>query len=95
TFYDVGLGACGHTNHDSELVAAVSHTIGYKGGNPNNNPVCGKHIKINYQGKSVTVKVVDRCPGCATGSLDLSPTAFSKLASKSVGRLHNVKWTFQ
>lgn len=27
TFYDVGLGACGHTDSDSELVAAVSHTL--------------------------------------------------------------------
>jgi hypothetical protein len=27
TYYDVGLGACGKTNQDSELVAAVSHTV--------------------------------------------------------------------
>ncbi|KAI0090521.1 RlpA-like double-psi beta-barrel-protein domain-containing protein-containing protein [Irpex rosettiformis] len=100
TFYDVGLGACGWTDSDSELVAAVSHIMfdqfpGYKGGNPNKNPVCGKHAKITYKGKSVTVKIVDRCPGCATGDLDLSPSAFSKLANKDVGRLHGAKWTFQ
>ncbi|KAI0343376.1 plant expansin, partial [Trametopsis cervina] len=99
TFYETGLGACGKTNHDSDLIAAVSHTLfdeypGYNGANPNHNPICGKKIKATYKGKSVTVKVVDRCVGCATWDLDFSPSAFTKLASKSVGRLSGVKWEF-
>ena len=41
-------------------------------------------------GKSVTVTAVDRCVGCNTWDLDFSPSAFSKLASQSVGRLSGV-----
>ncbi|KAK4160843.1 hypothetical protein QBC43DRAFT_219053, partial [Cladorrhinum sp. PSN259] len=51
------------------------------GGNPNNNPLCGRSIKINHNGKSVTVKLVDRCPSCAANDLDLSPSAFQVLES--------------
>ncbi|KAK3998026.1 hypothetical protein QBC44DRAFT_229080 [Cladorrhinum sp. PSN332] len=38
-------------------------------GNPNNNPLCNRNIKVTHNGKSVTVKVVDRCPVCAMFSL--------------------------
>ena len=37
-------------------------------------------------GKSVLVKVVDRCEGCAYYDLDFSPSAFDQLASESEGR---------
>ena len=44
-------------------------------------------------GNKVTVTVVDTCPGCAPGSVDLSPTAFQQLASLDVGRIHGISWT--
>jgi expansin (peptidoglycan-binding protein) len=62
------------------------------GGNPNANPYCGKKTQITSGRKSVVVTVVDRCAGCATGDVDLSPAAFDQLADPSVGRLH-VTWT--
>ncbi|KAJ7786422.1 hypothetical protein B0H16DRAFT_30959 [Mycena metata] len=37
---------------------------GYAGANPNNNPVCNRQVKATYQGKSVTVRITDRCTGC-------------------------------
>ena len=43
----------------------------------------------------MTVKAVDRCVGCAEYDLDFSPAAFKKLASESVGRLKDVKWSFE
>lgn len=46
------------------------------------------------QDKSVAVTVVDRCQGCAEGDVDLSPTAFSKLANQDLGRI-KVTWTLQ
>ncbi|KAJ8068125.1 hypothetical protein OCU04_003696 [Sclerotinia nivalis] len=91
TFYDVGLGACGWTNSDSELVVAMS--AGLMGTQSNGNPNCGKKIKINYKGKSVTVKVVDKCMGCARYDLDLSPAAFKVLAPESAGRVKGT-WSF-
>ncbi|TGO07352.1 hypothetical protein BTUL_0288g00010 [Botrytis tulipae] len=91
TYYDVGLGACGTTNSDSELVVAMS--AGLMGTQSNGNPNCGKKIKINYGGKSVTVKVVDKCMGCARYDLDLSPAAFKALAPESAGRIKGT-WSF-
>ncbi|ESZ92974.1 hypothetical protein SBOR_6640 [Sclerotinia borealis F-4128] len=85
TYYDVGLGACGWTNSDSELVVALSH--GLMGTQSNGNPYCGKKINIKYKGKSVTVKVVDKCMGCAKNDLDLSPAAFKVLSPESAGRI--------
>ncbi|KAI0343386.1 hypothetical protein BDW22DRAFT_1328878 [Trametopsis cervina] len=99
TFYATGLTACGVTNNDEQYIAAVSHLLydtypGYKGGNPNNNPICGKSVTAHYQGKSVNVQITDRCEGCSKWDLDFSPAAFAKLAPFEVGRLHGVTWTF-
>ncbi|PWN38335.1 uncharacterized protein FA14DRAFT_118260 [Meira miltonrushii] len=55
---------------------------------------CGDHIRINYQGNSVKVKVIDYCEGCSSTAIDLTKGAFSKLASLSTGELHgaSVNW---
>ncbi|KAF8481176.1 RlpA-like double-psi beta-barrel-protein domain-containing protein-containing protein [Russula ochroleuca] len=101
TFYGTGLGACGVTNKDTEFIVAVSHVLfdSYPGynptlDNPNNNTVCGRKITAGYGGKSVIVTVTDRCGGCNETSLDFSPAAFQVLAPESVGRLHDVEWTW-
>ncbi|KAI6005301.1 RlpA-like double-psi beta-barrel-protein domain-containing protein-containing protein [Pisolithus orientalis] len=98
TYYETGLGACGITNTDSQLIAAVSWELfdaypGYDGVNPNTNPVCGKQVTASYQGKSTTVTITDRCTGCSLTDLDFSPTAFSDLASESVGRI-DISWVW-
>lgn len=95
THYQPGLGSCGTKNDASEMVVAVSHSkydAKANGQNPNDNPYCGKKLKVSYQGKSIEVKVVDRCPGCGENDLDLSPTAFKKLAPLGKGRLNELKW---
>ncbi|GJE91509.1 RlpA-like double-psi beta-barrel-protein domain-containing protein-containing protein [Phanerochaete sordida] len=99
TFYATGLGACGITNDDGDHIAAASHVLfdsfpGYKGGNPNANPICGRKATAKYQGKSVTVTITDRCEACKEWDLDFSPAAFDKLADEGVGRLHGVTWHF-
>lgn len=73
TWYNTGLGACGQTNTNSDLVAAVSHSL-YDREHP-----CGRNIRIDYQGKSLVVAVVDRCEACAEDDIDLSPTAFERV----------------
>jgi len=93
TYYDVGLGACGWTNTDSESVVALPFE--FMGTESNGNPYCGRMITItaDASGKSTTAKVVDKCMGCDGYSIDLSPTAFSALADESVGRT-GCKWYF-
>lgn len=97
TFTTFGLGACGLTNDNSQLVVGVSTAFynGFPGAttNPNDNPICGKKLTATFQGKSVTVEIVDKCVGCATFDLNFSPTAFDKLSKESVGRIHNVSWS--
>ncbi|RFU76252.1 rare lipo a [Trichoderma arundinaceum] len=81
TWYNTGLGACGQYNNDGELVAAVSHSL-FDREHP-----CGRKLRINYKGRSVVVKVVDRCGGCAENDVDLSPVAFRKVIGElGVGR---------
>ncbi|KAF8154296.1 riboflavine-aldehyde-forming enzyme [Crassisporium funariophilum] len=87
TYFEPGLGACGKTNNANDLIVALSTA---KYGNGSN---CGRNIIVRYNGKSVQAKVVDKCPGCKPDDVDLSPTAFSRLANKSVGRM-KVNWNF-
>ncbi|KAF9255162.1 plant expansin [Marasmius fiardii PR-910] len=98
TFYTPGLGSCGITSGPNELVAAapagIFDTFPGAGANPNLNPICKKKARVTANGKSVDVTIVDRCPGCVGGSIDLSPAAFTKLAPESVGRIKGATWTF-
>ncbi|KDR85070.1 hypothetical protein GALMADRAFT_54136, partial [Galerina marginata CBS 339.88] len=94
-----GLGACGITNNDGQHIAAVSHLLfdtfpGYAGGNPNNNPICGRTVTATYQGKSVQVALTDRCAACAITDLDFSPAAFNTIADPALGRISGMTWTW-
>lgn len=96
TYYNPYVGACGWTNTDDDLIVAISQQRYNKeivNGNSNNNPLCGKKLRVSYEGKSVDVKIVDSCPGCSENSLDLSPAAFSKIADKDLGRI-KIDWEF-
>ncbi|TCD61310.1 hypothetical protein EIP91_008638, partial [Steccherinum ochraceum] len=100
TFYAPGLNACGTVDNNDSMIAAIGHAAfdsfpGYSGGNPNNNPICNKQVTAHYQGKSVSVRITDRCGGCDIAtSLDFSPKAFAMLADPSVGRIHGVTWSY-
>lgn len=48
---------------------------------------------VKHGGKSIVVKIVDRCEACAIGDIDLTPTAFAALADMSLGRT-DVEWFF-
>ncbi|KAJ8122880.1 hypothetical protein O1611_g9729 [Lasiodiplodia mahajangana] len=61
TYYYPGLGSCGETNGNGDAVVALSES------QPGN---CNRNIKIHYNGKVATAKVVDACPGCSSGSID-------------------------
>ncbi|QRV95374.1 hypothetical protein RhiJN_23392 [Ceratobasidium sp. AG-Ba] len=97
TYYEVGLGACGHTNQNFEYVAAIPYELfdnwpGYTVGNPINHPACSRTAEINYMGKTIRVGIVDRCASCALWDLALSPGAYQAFAQLSVGHLSNATW---
>ncbi|KAB8606216.1 hypothetical protein FH972_025847 [Carpinus fangiana] len=97
TFYDVGQGSCGLTSSPGEAVVALSTVLMApgNGGNPNNNPYCGKKININYNGKTTQATVVDTCMGCSADSIDVSNSLFESVAGAlGQGRVHGVSWSF-
>ncbi|KAI1432099.1 RlpA-like double-psi beta-barrel-protein domain-containing protein-containing protein [Xylaria sp. CBS 124048] len=85
TYYEPGLGACGQTNSASQNVVALSPAQ-YSGS-------CGKTITITKNGRSAQAKVVDLCPSCASGSIDVSPAVFQSMADLTVGRM-TVAWAY-
>ncbi|KKK26507.1 hypothetical protein ARAM_001003 [Aspergillus rambellii] len=96
TYYDPGLGSCGITSTDSDMICAVSHVLfdaASTSSNPNNNPLCGLKLRIKRGDKSVDVKIVDRCPGCKVDDLDVSPAVFQELAELAEGRVV-VDWSW-
>ncbi|KAI9475419.1 MAG: RlpA-like double-psi beta-barrel-protein domain-containing protein-containing protein [Benjaminiella poitrasii] len=89
TYYDVGLGSCGDTNSNDEMVVALSSDLM---GDSAGSSYCGKSITVKSKSGSVKVKVVDTCPGCSKEDVDLSPSAFEKIAKLSEGRV-SVTWS--
>ncbi|CAK4033385.1 hypothetical protein FE78DRAFT_145509 [Lecanosticta acicola] len=100
TYYEPGLGACGETSTSSDRIAAVSHLLfdaagstSSHGGNSNGNPLCGRMIRVQRfdasagETRSVDLKVVDRCTGCAADDIDTTESVFKKLASIEEGRV--------
>jgi expansin len=54
---------------------------------------CGGYVRVTGPDGSVIVQVIDQCPPCATGHLDLSETAFARLAPLAAG-LINVSYGY-
>ncbi|KAI5926191.1 riboflavine-aldehyde-forming enzyme [Camillea tinctor] len=85
TYYYPGLGSCGNTNGNGDPVVALS-PLEHAGS-------CGRMINIHYAGHTTSAIVVDTCPGCASGSIDVSPTVFNQLSDPAAGRVQ-VTWEF-
>lgn len=106
TYFQTGLGACGWTTGQEDLIVSISHTVfdaagssSSQGGNSNTNPLCGRMVRATRYNedagaeRSVDLKVVDRCTGCAPEDLDTTLGAFEKLASEDEGRV-DVRWAW-
>ncbi|RYP44619.1 hypothetical protein DL768_008940 [Monosporascus sp. mg162] len=94
TFFTPGLGACGRVNTASDPVVALAPAQYGSFPNPNNSPQCGRWITIHGNGRTTAAQVVDLCPECASGSIDVSPVIFDDIAPLDVGRVQ-VTWEFQ
>ncbi|PBK96703.1 hypothetical protein ARMGADRAFT_1163100 [Armillaria gallica] len=90
TFYDVGLGACGTNSVASDFMVALNSQQ-YGGGYPG--PNCFQTITMTYNGKTTTATILDECPGCPYGGLDLSRGLFDFFADESAGVIYGT-WNF-
>lgn len=87
TFYDAdGTGNCSF-DAAADLHVAAAFDSDYAG-----SAACGGCVEIKGPSGTTTVRIVDRCPDCAPGHLDLSRQAFAEIADPSLGRV-DVEWT--
>ena len=83
TYYDAtGSGSCSFDPSPGDLDVAAMNHVEYA-----NSAVCGECVHVVGPKGDVTVRIVDLCPGCAKGALDLSQQAFAKIADPSAGRV--------
>ncbi len=90
TFYTWadGRGNCGFDATLNDLMVGAMNQIDYAG-----SAVCGSCAAISGPRGEVTIRIVDRCPECAQGDIDLSPQAFARIADTTLGRVP-ITWKF-
>jgi expansin len=57
-------------------------------GEYDNAAACGGYLEVHGPDGSVRVEVIDQCPGCAAGHIDLSEAAFSAIAPLNAGQVN-------
>jgi expansin (peptidoglycan-binding protein) len=85
-YYATGAGACSFDPSPSDLMVAAMNDEEY-----NNAALCGAYVFVTGPKGSVTVRIVDRCPECKAGHIDLSQEAFSQIADLLQGRV-SITW---
>jgi len=81
TYYAAtGAGACGFDASPGDLLVAAMNAPQY-----NNAAVCGEYVSVTGPKGTVMVRIVDLCPECLAGHLDLSQQAFAAIADLPQG----------
>lgn len=89
TYYAAtGAGACMFDASPNDLMVAAINAPDWAGSN-----WCGACARVDGPMGTITVRIVDLCPECKSGDLDLSPDAFEQIAPLEHGRV-GIDWTF-
>ena len=89
TYYDAdGSGNCSFDPSPGDLRVAAMNQADY-----GDSAACGACAAIDGPLGSVTVRIVDRCPECAPGDVDLSAEAFALIADPVAGRVP-ITWRY-
>ena len=81
TYYDAdGSGNCSFDAAPGDPLVAAMNTADYAA-----SAACGACVAVDGPDGSTTVRIVDRCPGCPQGNIDLHPDAFAMLADPQLG----------
>jgi expansin (peptidoglycan-binding protein) len=89
TFYDAdGTGNCSFDASPNDLRVAAINNTEYA-----NSAACGACAQVRGPEGEITVRIVDRCPECPPGDLDLSQEAFAAIAPLEAGRVP-ISWDF-
>jgi expansin (peptidoglycan-binding protein) len=83
TYYGAdGSGNCSFPAAPGDPLVAAMNDADYAA-----SAVCGACVEVEGPDATITVRIVDRCPGCAPGDIDLSEGAFPMIAAKELGRV--------
>ncbi len=83
TYYDAtGAGACSFDPSPNDLMVAAMNAQEY-----NHAAYCGAYVQVTGAQGSAVVRIVDLCPECLAGHLDLSPQAFATIDELPKGRV--------
>jgi hypothetical protein len=86
TYFNVrGAGPCGLPSLEPSAAALNSSQF--------DNAACGRCVAVTGPHGTTVARIVDECTTCDHGDLDLSRTAFSKIAKLSAGRVP-ITWHF-
>jgi expansin (peptidoglycan-binding protein) len=88
TYYAAtGAGSCMFDPSPNDLMVAAMNNEEY-----DNASVCGASIRVKGRLGEVTVRIVDLCPECPYGNIDLSKQAFAKIDDTIKGRVPVTWW---
>jgi expansin (peptidoglycan-binding protein) len=89
TFYGAtGAGACSFDPSPNDLMVGAMNAVDWNGSAP-----CGACAHLKGPKGEVTIRVVDLCPECKHGDIDLSEEAFAKIADPVDGRV-TINWQY-
>ena len=77
-----GAGACMFDSTPNDLMVGAMNRIDYAG-----SALCGACVRVTGPKGTILIRVVDLCPECPRGNIDLSPLAFSGIGDTSLGHV--------
>lgn len=84
-------GACHGVQIDNDSpYVALNHP--QYGDLDSNSKWCGKKIKITGPAGTATAKIMDACPECSKGDLDLTPSLFKKVVGDMNKGVGSITW---
>jgi expansin (peptidoglycan-binding protein) len=75
-----GTGNCSYPSRPADGLFVAMSPPEYDGA-----AACGGYVEVSGPDGSVRAEVIDQCPPCAAGHVDLSEAAFSRIAPLSAG----------
>lgn len=89
TFYAAdGSGNCMFPPAPGDLMVAAMNELQYDGSR-----ACGACVSVTGPKATIVVRIVDRCPECQEGHIDLSAEAFAKIADPAQGVVP-ITWSY-
>jgi expansin len=89
TYYAAtGAGNCSYEASGDLMVGAMNQA------DYQNSQACGAYLNVTGPNGTVRIRVVDRCPECPPGAIDLSRPAFAKIAPVAAGKVA-ISWRLQ